>query len=105
MRRAKQAFYEYRISHTKGGTGVLIFISLFERMVVILGDRAISSKFKEEDFEEVKSTILSEFRKGNYTEGLVKGIERLGEKLAEHFPIQEGDENELPNQLEIILWE
>ena len=83
---------------------MLIFISLFERMVVILGDKAIAKKFQDKDFEEIKDIILLEFRKGNYTEGLVKGIERLGEKLAEHFPIQEGDENELPDRLEILLW-
>ena len=45
---------------------------------------------------------LSEhFRKGEFTEGLVRAIEAAGEKLAEHFPYDAAtDVNELPDEIE-----
>jgi len=101
-RGAERAFYEHSLSGTAGGTGVLIYISAFERMVYVLGDSTISEKLTDADFGDVKDAIIAGFADGRRGEGLCNGIRLCGEKLAVHFPIEEGDVNELPNQLRIF---
>ena len=43
--------------------------------------------------------MTESFRKGEWTEGVVKGIERVGEVLARHFPRRAGDTNQLPDEV------
>ena len=100
MRRgAERAFHVHNLSKTEGATGILIYISLFERMVYVLGDNAISEKLTDKDFGEVKDAIIKGFKDGKGCEGLCDGIKLCGEKLSEHFPIKEGDVDELSNEL------
>lgn len=99
---ALRAFYEYDLSKTEHSTGICIYISLFERMVYVLGDEAISKKFNDKDFAEIRDVIIKGLKhKGNRAEGLCEGIRMCGTKLAEFFPISENDTNELPNTLRI----
>jgi len=48
-RRALEAFHRYRIRTTRGGTGVLIYVSLYEHMVRVVGDDAVTEKISRED--------------------------------------------------------
>ena len=100
--RAIQAFQIHRVGRTQGATGVIIFISSFERMVFVMGDADISKRFKNEDFEEVKNAIIDGFRINQFGDGLVEGIRLCGQKLRQHYPLKPSDENELSNDL--ILW-
>lgn len=100
-RGARRAFHEHNLSKTADATGILIYISAFERMVYVLGDETISEKLWDDDFVAVKDAIIDGFKQGQRAEGLCKGIRLCGDKLTEHFPIKEGDVNELPNDLRI----
>jgi uncharacterized membrane protein len=40
------------------------------------------------------------FRKEEFTEGVVVGVQLLGEALARHFPRTESDRDELPNTVD-----
>ena len=103
MRRgAERAFHVHNLSKTEGATGILIYISLFERMVYVLGDSTISEKLTDEDFGEVKDAIIKGFKEGKRCDGLCDGIKLCGEKLSKHFPIKEDDVNELSNELIIF---
>jgi uncharacterized membrane protein len=45
--------------------------------------------------------MSAHFRKGEFTEGLVRGIEEAGEQLAAHFPFDPGsDVNEMPDDID-----
>jgi len=44
--------------------------------------------------------MTAHFKRGEFTEGLVLGIERAGTLLADHFPRSPDDRNELPDQIE-----
>jgi putative membrane protein len=101
-RSASEAFYRFRVRRTAGGTGVLIYISLLERMVRVMGDEAIAAKLGQGDWDEVRDVVVDGLREGRPTEGLQKGISRCGDRLAEHFPVQADDVNELTNELRII---
>ena len=99
---AGKIFFEQNLRATRARTGILIYVSLFERMVSVTGDQTISEKLTQNDWQQVCDLILDGIKKGNLTEGLIVGIRRCGEILAQTFPSQAEDQNELPNDLRII---
>jgi len=40
------------------------------------------------------------FRRGEFTEGIVQGVQRAGDLLAAHFPRRPDDTNERPDRVE-----
>lgn len=100
--RAQRLFLQHGIFSTKGRTGVLVYVSLFERMVVVLGDQAISNKLAPGDFAEVVDAIIKKTLAGKLDEGLIDGIQLLGVQLATNFPRAKDDVDELPDRLYLI---
>ncbi len=99
---AAEAFQKFRLRRTRNATGVLIYISLYERMVRILGDDAINEKLEDKDWDDICQTVIQGIRDGRAADGLREAIQKCGNLLSEHFPIQPGDQNELSNELKII---
>jgi len=98
-KRAVLEFQIHKVGETAAQTGILICVSLLERTVVVYGDQTIAAKLTQKDWNEVRNLVVRGLRKGRAAEGLIAGITRCGEILAEHFPIQADDRNELPNRL------
>ncbi|HEY6006965.1 MAG TPA: TPM domain-containing protein [Geobacteraceae bacterium] len=97
--RAVRAFYEKGLYRTRHETGILIFISLFERKVWILGDRGINAKIPAESWQHLARTLSNGLREGKACEALCTVIARCGEELGRHFPREADDINELPDEL------
>jgi len=99
-RRAEQAFYEQGLHRTREGTGVLIMVSLAERRVQILADRAINERVPPGTWDGVVRGLIQGIRDGRATAAFCDAIARCGELLALHFPAVEGDNpDELPDEL------
>lgn len=96
---ALQEFYTHGLYRTEGATGVLLFVSLLERRVVVLGDAGIDAKLDASHWRATDDAILEGIRTGSLKEGLVEGIRRSADVLAEHFPRQDGDRKEVPNHV------
>jgi len=96
---ALQEFFGHGLHETVGRTGVLLFVSLLERRVVVLGDRGIAERVEPDVWERAKDLVLEGARGGDLAGGLVRAIEAMGEILAEHFPWEEGDRNEIPDRV------
>ena len=101
-RAAAAAFQQNRLRNTKDSTGILIYISLYEHQVRIMGDDAISAKLSQADWSRICDSIVTNFRQKQYTTGIVDGITQTGNLLAEHFPINADDKDELANELIIV---
>jgi uncharacterized membrane protein len=43
--------------------------------------------------------MATQFKTGNFKQGLIDGIVKAGEQLRHHFPYAEGDTNELSNEI------
>ena len=98
---AKEEFLSLGMSDTRDRTGILIYVLLGERQFYILADEGINKKVEQVTWDNVRDDIQNEFRKGHYTEGLLKGIEDVGNILGEHFPVKPDDTNELSNKVVI----
>ncbi|NVO10481.1 MAG: TPM domain-containing protein [Bacteroidales bacterium] len=97
--RAANIFSKLKMHKTKLRNGVLFYLSIDDRKFAILGDAGINSKVPEDFWDSVKETVLEQFKTGNQTDGLIKGIIMAGEKLKIHFPYQKDDVNELSDEI------
>lgn len=91
------AFYRHGLAHTRDRTGVLIFISIFERKVRVIADEGIHAKVGEESWKRAVEMIAGGFRSGLPTEAVCDAIAYCGKLLSEHFPRKRGDTDELEN--------
>jgi putative membrane protein len=82
---------------TREETGVLIYISVFERRVWVLGDRGINAKIPEAYWQSVVATLVQAIREGRPAEGICQAVSDVGRILQEEFPIGIGDVDELEN--------
>ncbi len=98
-RRAQLEFYELDLSQTEGRTGVLLMVSLMEHRAVVLADRGISEKLDQEIWGEVVDLMIDGVKAKDLAGGMSRAISRCGELLATHFPVAEGDVNELRDHL------
>ncbi|MEM7305897.1 MAG: TPM domain-containing protein [Planctomycetota bacterium] len=96
---ALQEFYSLGLHRTEAQTGVLLFVSLLERRVIVLGDAGIDGVVTAAHWEQVDDAILAGVRAGDLGGGLIRGVELCGDVLAEHFPWEEGDRNEVPDRV------
>lgn len=101
-RSATAAFQQFRVRATAGATGILIYISLYERMVRVLGDDVIAARLGQSEWEGLRDLVIQGIREGEPARGLVRAIEKCGDLCAVHFPSRPADVNELPNALRII---
>ncbi len=102
VRAADRVFFQRNLGRTRARTGVLIYLSLFERRVRVVGDAAIAERLGDGDFVEVRDAILAGLRAKSLADGLVAGIRLCGEKLSRHFPKSAGDRDELSNELILL---
>ena len=100
--RACQAFFDSTIHHTAGGTGVLIYVSLYERMAAVLADQSILDKLGPDALEELRDKLTADLRDSEPTEALCQALRDAGQRLAEVLPRAEDDVNELPDHLVIV---
>ena len=84
---------------THGRTGVLLYLSMREHRAEIVADEAIATRVPAEIWGEAMVDMLAEVSRGRIAEGLAAGVRDVGKVLAEHFPREEDDQNELPDRL------
>jgi putative membrane protein len=107
----RRALLEFHLAHveaTENRTGILIMASALERRAVVLADRAINEKIPVDVWNDVVEILVSRTRNGQFAEGMVAAIEKLGEHLSENFSSETGSnqvarKNELDNGLVIKL--
>lgn len=93
------SFYEKGLHRTRHETGVLIFISVLERKVWIIGDRGINEKIAPETWQKLARELSAGIRENRACAALVSVIGKCGVILAEHFPQTADDLNELPDEV------
>ena|SRR4030067_932814 len=98
---AEEEFFRLGMSKTRDETGILIFLLLSERQFYILADKGINEKVEPTTWDLIKDKMQSMFLKGEFSKGILFGIEEVGKILSEHFPIKPDDKDELTNLIVI----
>ncbi len=96
---ARKQFLARNVHRTTARTGVLIFVSLAERYAEVVADSGINEKVPQEDWDRVVAELIEEARHGRVAGGFISAVGQVGRMLAQHFPAQAGDVNELEDHL------
>ena len=99
-KRAENAFLEEEVFATRHRTGIMIFVSFFEREVIIMADRGISKVVEQKEWDKMVRGITENIRMGKVAEGIEAAILRSGEILLEKGFLKTVDDvNELRDDL------
>jgi uncharacterized membrane protein len=95
--RALDVFSQLRIWDTVHNNGVLIYLLLADRAVEIVADRGINAKVGAPGWKKICADMESDFKAGNFSGGVIKGIGEVSTQLAKYFPKSGAGPNELPD--------
>ncbi|MEW6195741.1 MAG: TPM domain-containing protein [Bacteroidota bacterium] len=96
---AEKEFYKLNMHTTRDNTGILLFLLLAEKKFYILADKGINEKVDQSVWDKIRNEMQNEFKEGHFTNGILLGIENVGNTLSRHFPIKSDDTNELSNRI------
>jgi putative membrane protein len=101
-RRAVEQFLAQNLHTTAGRTGVLIFVSVAEHYAELIADRAVDAKAPDGAWRTIVDELTAKIGEGRAADGFVAAVAACGAILAEHFPPDSADRNELPNHLIVL---
>lgn len=100
MERAKEVFHQLDMHLLPLKNGVLIYISVEDHKLAILGDQNIDNLVGENFWKDELEKIVHHFRKGEFDEGVIETIEDIGHKLKDYFPYDaKTDTNDLNDDI------
>ena len=97
--RGAYLFEKLGMHNTASRNGVLFYLAVEDKKFAILGDAGINAVTQDDFWDHIKDSMQAEFREGRFAEGLEWGIRQAGASLKQHFPYQENDINELPDDI------
>ena len=96
---ALDVFHILKMDNTKEQNGVLIYVAVDNKSFVIFGDQGINNIVGKDFWDSTRDQIASQFKSGNFKQGIIDGIKEAGTVLSKYFPWQQGDRNELDNTI------
>ena len=93
---ARAAFYDLGISKTHRRSGLLVFVALYEGMVVLVPDAAVDKKALL-DLASAKASVEQAVASHD-VDAFIQSLSLLTPPLEKAMPRKAGDENELPDE-------
>ncbi len=97
--RALEVFRMLKMFNTSQQNAVLIYIAVEDHKFVVYGDKGIDEVVPENFWDSTKNIMQENFKKEAFKEGIIAGVLKAGEELKAHFPWNENDIDELPNEI------
>jgi putative membrane protein len=98
-RAAWRVFGMKRISATRRDSGLLIYISLFERRVSIVADDSARKALGSEGLEELRDVAVDQLRQGESAATFVATLQRASQRLEGPLPADDQPVDELNDQV------
>jgi putative membrane protein len=100
--RARTVFFDQRVHHTAGASGVLLYVSLFEHMTTVVCDQSVLDALGQERIDAICAEFTSLLRSGSITDAFCATAVHVGGLLESHLPRGAVDVDELDNALIVI---
>ncbi|MEO1030186.1 MAG: TPM domain-containing protein [Bacteroidota bacterium] len=97
--RTLEVFHLLKMDNTIQQNGVLIYVAVDNKAFVIFGDQGINNIVGADFWNTTRDQIATQFKSGNFKQGLIDGITEAGKALSLHFPWYHGDRDELDNTI------
>ncbi|MES2439257.1 MAG: TPM domain-containing protein [Verrucomicrobiota bacterium] len=98
-RYAWRVFDRTGMRDTRQRNGALIVMMPRMKKVVVIGDSGFDAVVPEGYWKEAVDAMVREMHGSTPLDALREGLRRLGDSLAVHWPREEGDVNELPDEI------
>ena len=99
LERAAEVFYDLKMNCTAARNGILFYLAVKDHKFAIIGDEGINREVEHDFWNDIKDEMISNFKANKFTEGLIAGILKCGDKLKKYFPYQNDDVNELSDEI------
>ncbi|WP_294822682.1 TPM domain-containing protein [uncultured Flavobacterium sp.] len=99
LERAKEVFEFLGMHATSARNGVLFYVGVSDRAFAIIGDEGIDKAVESDFWDCTRDIVIGHFKAGRFSQGLVEGILRAGDRLKAYFPFADNDKNELPDTI------
>jgi uncharacterized membrane protein len=83
---AQKEFVRLGMTKSPERNGVLIFVAPRTHKFAVIGDEGVHAECGDVFWQELAKAMTEYFRKSEFTEGIIHGVRKAGELLAEHFP-------------------
>jgi uncharacterized membrane protein len=100
--RAVELFGRLRVWDTEQNTGVLVYLLLADHDVEIVADRGIHRAVGEGGWEAICREMEQAFARGEFREGVIRGVQAISDHLAAHCPPRPDNPDELPDRPVIV---
>ncbi len=80
-------FFRHSLHKTRDNTGVLIYISIFEKKVWVLADSGINSKVDPSAWQEIVNIIVNGIKEKKQGEAIIKAIAKVRPNTLREFPV------------------
>ena len=102
QQKASELFLQEEVFNTRERIGILLFISAFEHQVIIIGDKGVSEKLKQEDWNHIVEIVISGIKSNQTAKSIVQAIQECRDLLlTAGFHTGPDDENELSDEIRI----
>ena len=99
LERAQEVFQQLGMQATEARNGVLFYVGVKVHSFAIVGDEGIDKVVEDDFWDCTKDLVIAHFKEGRFSQGLVEGILRAGDRLKTYFPFADSDKNELPDTI------
>ena len=99
LERALEVFHLLKMFNTQQQNAVLIYVAVDDHKFVIYGDKGINNVVPKDFWETTKNAMQTQFKIGDFKQGVIDGVLNAGKELQEHFPWSIKDEDELSNEI------
>ena len=83
---AQKEFLRLGMNQSLERNNVLIFVAPRAHKFAVIGDEGVHAKCGDEFWRKLADAMSGYFHKSEFTGGIVHGVQKAGELLAEHFP-------------------
>jgi putative membrane protein len=98
-RAAAHVFWRRRLSRSRARAGVLVYLSLFERRMVVLADERAHRILGQEGLDAIRDVGIGRLRVAERSGALTAAVAAAADRLAPELPADDGDADELANEL------
>lgn len=99
MEWARKRFHELGMDRTRRRNGVLIYIVPLTQQFAIYGDAGINERCGADFWNSIVAAMVPRMKAGQFTEAIIGAVKDTGRALAQFFPPEGENPNELSNEI------
>ena len=97
---AQAHFMKLGMAKTRDRNAVLIFVAPRSHKFAVIGDTSVHERCGDDFWRQLAAEMSGHFRNSAFTSGIIHGVKKAGELLAQHFPRRPDNKNQLPDAVE-----